>query len=63
MTILFDILLVLNIANPDNIKFVNATVDNNAKYDCEFKWKGISPVVDRPALTLYGYTAFKQECK
>ena len=52
MTILFAILLVLNIANPDNIKFVNATVDNNAKYDCEFKWKGISPVVDRPALTL-----------
>jgi hypothetical protein len=63
MTILFAILLVLNIANPDNIKFVNATVDNNAKYDCEFKWKGISPVVDRPAQTLYGYTAFKQECK
>ena len=63
MTILFAILLVLNIANPDNIKFVNATVDNNARYDCAFKWKGISPVVDRPALTLYGHTAFKQECK
>jgi len=63
MTILFAILMVLNVANPDNIKFVNQTIENNSKYECTFKWKGISPVVDRPALTLYGYTAFKQECK
>ena len=63
MTILFAILLVLNIANPDNIKFVNATIENNAKYECSFQWKGISPVVDRPAFTMYGYTAFKQVCK
>lgn len=63
MSILFAILFVLNIANPDNLKFINETIENNSRYDCEFKFKGISPVTSRPAFTLYGYTAFKQECK
>jgi len=63
MEFIFTIILALNIANPDNLKFINATIENNKKYECEFKWKGISPVIDRPAIDFFGYTAFKEVCK
>ncbi len=63
MEFIFTIILALNIANPDNIKFINTTIENNKKYECSFKWKGISPVIDRPAIDFFGYTAFKEVCK
>tara|TARA_X000001382_G_scaffold4590_1_gene4166 strand:+ start:260 stop:457 length:198 start_codon:yes stop_codon:yes gene_type:complete len=62
MNILFGILFLLNIADPENIEFMEKTIDNNNKYECEFVYKGLSKPIDRPAITLYGYTLFKQEC-
>ncbi len=62
MSILFGIFLFLNAINPENQDFVSQTLDNNKKYNCEFVYKGISAPTDRPAITLFGYTAFKQKC-
>ena len=56
MGILFGILLMLNLANPETRDFVNQTIENNKKYDCKFVYKGLSQPVNRPAITLYGYT-------
>ena len=64
MSILFGILMFINILNPENIQFVEQTLENNEKYNCEFKWKKISPPRDRPAITFgTGYTVLKQVCK
>tara|TARA_A100000172_G_C3026772_1_gene105144 strand:- start:428 stop:622 length:195 start_codon:yes stop_codon:yes gene_type:complete len=62
MSILFGIFLFLNVINPENQDFVSQTLDNNKKYNCEFVYKGISAPTDRPAITLFGYTMFKQKC-
>lgn len=62
MSILFGIFLFLNAINPENQDFVSQTLDNNKKYNCEFVYKGISAPTDRPAITLFGYTMFKQKC-
>ena len=62
MSILFAIFLLLNAINPENQDFVKQTIDNNKKYNCEFVYKGISAPTQRPALSVYGYTAFKQKC-
>ena len=62
MSILFGIFLFLNVINPENRDFVSQTLDNNKKYNCEFVYKGISAPTDRPAITLFGYTMFKQKC-
>ena len=37
MGILFGILLMLNLANPETRDFVNQTIENNKKYDQIFK--------------------------
>ena len=42
MDILFGILFLLNIANPENIEFMEKTIDNNNKYECKFVYKGLS---------------------
>ena len=62
MSILFGIFLFLNVINPENQDFVSQTLDNNKKYNCEFVYKGISAPTERPAITLFGYTMFKQKC-
>jgi len=62
MSILFGIFLFLNAINPENQDFVSQTWDNNKKYNCEFVYKGISAPTERPAITLFGYTMFKQKC-
>tara|TARA_S200000501_G_C20209530_1_gene476533 strand:+ start:180 stop:374 length:195 start_codon:yes stop_codon:yes gene_type:complete len=62
MSILFGIFLFLNAINPENQDFVKQTLDNNKKYNCEFVYKGISAPTDKPAITLFGYTMFKQKC-
>ena len=62
MSILFGIFLFLNAINPENQDFVSQTLDNNKKYNCEFVYKGISAPTERPAITLFGYTMFKQKC-
>lgn len=64
MSILFGIMLVFNVINPENRAFINQTLENNKKYECEFQWKGISSPIDRPAMTFgTGFTVFKQVCK
>jgi hypothetical protein len=63
MTIFFTILFVFNLVNPENIQFMKQTLHNNATYDCAFKYKGISPAQNRPAITVYGFTAFHQVCQ
>ena len=63
MGILFGILLMLNLANPETRDFVNQTIENNKKYDCKFVYKGLSQPVNRPAATLYGYTIWQQRCE
>lgn len=62
MSILFGILFFLNVMNPEHQEFVSKTLDNNKHYNCEFKYKGLSPATDRPAISVYGYTIFKQVC-
>ena len=38
------------------------TIDNNNNDECEVGYNGISNPIDSPAMTLYVYTLFKQEC-
>ena len=63
MDILFGILLFLNLADPENLEFIQKTKENNEKYDCEFVYKGFSKPINRPAATLYGYTIWQQRCE
>jgi len=63
MSILFAILFVLNIIHPENVEFVETTIENNKKYECSFVYKGLSRPTSDKAMTLYGYTLFKESCK
>ena len=62
MDVIFGIFLALNLANPETREFINKTIDNNKKYECRFVYKGLSTPKDRPAITVFGYSAFKQVC-
>tara|TARA_X000001388_G_scaffold39472_1_gene27847 strand:+ start:170 stop:367 length:198 start_codon:yes stop_codon:yes gene_type:complete len=63
MDIVLTLMIVLNLANPETREFINTAVDNNKKYDCRFVYKGISAPKNKPAIDLFGYTLFRQECK
>ena len=63
MSIVFSLFLLLNVANPENRAFFEQALANHKQYNCTFVFKGISAPKDRPAITMFGYTAFKQICK
>lgn len=63
MSIIFGLFLLFNVANPENRAFFQQTWSNHKQYDCSFVYKGISAPKTRPAVTVFGYTGFKQVCK
>ncbi len=64
MSIIFGIILIANtlMGVEEKINFIDQTLENNKKHDCEFVYKGFSKTIDKPAWSLYGYTLFKQKC-
>lgn len=62
MTILLAVFFVLNIVNPEHIDFAQTVYEKDQAFECTYKWKGISPTVHRPAIDIFGYTAFRQVC-
>ena len=63
MSILFGILIFLNLSNPENIDFAKQAIYNDKNYECKFVYKGLSQPTNKYAWKIYGYTLFKQECK